>query len=97
MNSKTGALLQYLRDVEKGVLPKDHRILGKISSLLNRLPSMSESEFVDDLQAEINDVLLVSYLAALTRTTRTMSECVDKFNHAHPVGEKKNRRGLFGG
>jgi COP9 signalosome complex subunit 6 len=38
-------LLEYLKDTKAGVIPVDHDIERKISSLCNRLPVVSNKEF----------------------------------------------------
>jgi hypothetical protein len=48
LRSRVLVLLQFVRDMEIGLIPKDHDILLQISSLCARLPAMQGQEFAMD-------------------------------------------------
>ncbi|KAI9282842.1 Mov34/MPN/PAD-1 family protein [Umbelopsis sp. AD052] len=76
-------LLEYLKDTEAGIIPVDHDIERQISSLCNRLPVVNNKDFNAEFLKEYNDVVLTSYLAAITKGVNNINELVDKVNFTH--------------
>jgi len=76
-------LLEYLKDTEAGIIPVDHDIERQISSLCNRLPVVNNKEFNGEFMKEYNDVVLTSYLAAITKGVNSINELIDKVNFTH--------------
>ncbi|KAG0466277.1 hypothetical protein HPP92_017857 [Vanilla planifolia] len=65
---------------KEGDVPLENSLLRQVSSFLRRLPAIESEKFQDDFLMEINDTLLMSYLAMFTNCTSTMNELVEKFN-----------------
>ncbi|KAG2193353.1 hypothetical protein INT47_001017 [Mucor saturninus] len=80
LNSRIQFLYQYLQDTKSGVIPVDHDIIRQISSLCRRSPILEKKAFDDQFSTEYNDVLLVAYLASITKGLNTVNDLVDKFN-----------------
>ncbi|KAF9905898.1 COP9 signalosome complex subunit 6 [Linnemannia zychae] len=100
LDTRIKLLHEYLQDSVNGKVPKDHDLERQISSLCNRLPTISGQAFQEEFMTEYNDVLLTSYLATVTKGIHTMSDMVDKFNvvanqNNHHV-QGRPRRGMMG-
>ncbi|KAF9277174.1 hypothetical protein BGZ68_009478 [Mortierella alpina] len=99
LDTRIKLLHEYLQDSVQGRIPKDHDLERQISSLCNRLPTISGQAFEEEFMTEYNDVLLTSYLATVTKGTHTMSEMVDKFNvvasQTSNSGHGRPRRGIM--
>lgn len=63
----------------KGVVEKDHNLMRQISSLCCRLPTIDSPQFRQEFLTDLNDVLLTSYLATLTKGFNTINDVVEKF------------------
>ncbi|KAF9917346.1 hypothetical protein BX616_001289 [Lobosporangium transversale] len=100
LDTRIKLLHQYLQDSIQGRVPKDHDLERQISSLCNRLPTISGQAFEEEFMTEYNDVLLTSYLATVTKGTYVMSEMVDKFNIVANTSTHQShgrpRRGMLG-
>ncbi|KAI8818521.1 maintenance of mitochondrial structure and function-domain-containing protein [Fimicolochytrium jonesii] len=86
LHSRISLLHKYVADVEQGRLPRDHNIMRQIGSLCNRLPTIDSPDFREEFLVSYNDVLLMTYLATVTKGANAVSELVDKFN---VVGSKR--------
>ncbi|KAK6092142.1 hypothetical protein MT418_007396 [Batrachochytrium dendrobatidis] len=80
LQSRVKALVQYMQDVEHGVLPKNHTLLRQISSLCNRLPTLQGNDFDNEFNVDYNDVLVMTLLAALTKGSHSLNELTNKIN-----------------
>jgi len=89
LNVRVKVLHQFLDATKKGTIPFDHSVLRQIYGLCNLLPAIDTNSFKEDYLKEYNDVLLVTYLAGITRGTSSINELVDKFNTAF---ERQGRR-----
>ncbi|KAJ3098425.1 COP9 signalosome complex subunit 6 [Phlyctochytrium planicorne] len=78
LQTRIKVLSEYISDVEKGVLPRDHTILREISSLRDRLPTMTGSDFQREFQIDFNDVLLTTYLTSITKGTNQLNDLIEK-------------------
>ncbi|CAO3578883.1 unnamed protein product [Absidia cylindrospora] len=83
LHSRLQFLQNYLQDTKNGVIPVDHDILRQISSICLRSPVIDPSAFDDQFSKEYDDVLLVGYLASITKGINTIDDLVDKFNLAY--------------
>jgi COP9 signalosome complex subunit 6 len=63
-----------------GDLPKNHEILRKVSSLCHQLPVLDGTSFQKEFHSMTNDVVLMTYLATITKGLATTSELVQKVN-----------------
>jgi len=82
-------LQKYLEAVKTGATPKDHGVLRRIVSLCNQLPTIDTTQFKQDFMSEYNDALMVTYLAAITKSAAAANELIDRFS----VVQQKSRRG----
>jgi len=89
LNMRVNVLHQFLEATKKGTIPFDNTIVRQIYGLCNLLPAIDTAAFKEDFLKEYNDVLLVTYLASITRGTSSINEVVDKFNAAF---ERQGRR-----
>lgn len=89
LNVRVKILHQFLDATKKGSIPFDHNVLRQIYGLCNLLPAIDTPSFREDFLKEYNDVLLVTYLAGITRGTSSINELVDKFNTTF---ERQGRR-----
>ncbi|KAI8921061.1 COP9 signalosome complex subunit 6-like protein [Powellomyces hirtus] len=80
LHSRTRILHAYVSDAQKGLVPRDHNIMRQISSLCNRLPTVDNPEFREEFLTDYNDVLLMSYLATITKGANALNDLVDNFN-----------------
>ncbi|KAF9116413.1 COP9 signalosome complex subunit 6 [Mortierella sp. AM989] len=100
LDTRIKLLHEYLQDSVQGQVPKDHDLERQISSLCNRLPTISGQAFEEEFMTEYNDVLLTSYLATVTKGTNVMSEMIDKFNTVANASSHQShgrpRRGMMG-
>ncbi|KAI8344278.1 maintenance of mitochondrial structure and function-domain-containing protein [Chlamydoabsidia padenii] len=80
LHTRLQFLQTYLQDTKNGVIPVDHDILRQISSLCLRSPVTDQAAFDDQFTREYDDVLLVGYLASITKGINTVDDLVDKFN-----------------
>ncbi|ORX87173.1 COP9 signalosome complex subunit 6-like protein [Basidiobolus meristosporus CBS 931.73] len=94
LHTRVDFLKRYIEDVKSGNIPEDPQILREIASLCNQLPAMNGPEFRDKFMTEYNDVLLISYLATLTKGINSIQGLVEKFNVAN--SSQSRRRGFFG-
>ncbi|KAL1917839.1 uncharacterized protein VTP21DRAFT_3673 [Calcarisporiella thermophila] len=95
LQSRVKLLHEYLTSVEKGEIQRDHDILRKISSLCNQLPTMDVDEFHEEFMTECNDVVVITYLAAVTKGANAINELAEKFNLAAGSGPGRSRRGFI--
>ncbi|KAI7898943.1 COP9 signalosome complex subunit 6-like protein [Cokeromyces recurvatus] len=80
LNSRIQFLYQYLQNIKSGAIPVDHDILRQISSLCKRSTVLEKKAFDEQFTTEYNDVLLVAYLASITKGLNTVNDLIDKFN-----------------
>jgi len=89
LNVRVKTLHSFLGAINDGSIPPDHGILRQTASLCNLLPAMDMPAFQEDFLKEYNDVLLVTYLASITKGTSTINELVEKYNTTY---ERHTRR-----
>ncbi|XP_003383703.1 PREDICTED: COP9 signalosome complex subunit 6-like [Amphimedon queenslandica] len=81
-------IVDYLRSVRSGELAPNNAILRDISSLCNQLPVLDNQLFEKSFQDQTSEVLLVAYLASITKGLGTANEFISKVNVVH------NRHGM---
>jgi len=86
------SIVAYLQGVKNGTITKNQAVLRDVQSLCNRLHVCKTEESQEALLQEYNDVLLVAYLASITKTGNIANEVVEKFNTVH---EKHHRHRPF--
>ena len=96
LHSRIDILLQYVKAVKAGELPMNEEIMRNCMSLCQRLPVLSTQRFKENLFDQCNDVLLMSYLAAITKGCNVSNELITKFNLIYDRhGASRRLRGLF--
>lgn len=80
LHSRVKLVLEYLRGVESGQLPRNHEILRSVYSLSHRLPVVQGQHFHQEFYNQCNDVGLMTYLGIITKGCNDMNQLVNKFN-----------------
>jgi len=89
LNARVKTLHAFCAATQDGKITPDHGILRQIASLCNVLPAMDTGVFSEDFVKEYNDVLLVTYLAGITKGTSAINDLVEKYNITY---ERHTRR-----
>jgi COP9 signalosome complex subunit 6 len=89
LNARVKTLHAFCAATQEGKIPTDHGILRQIASLVNVLPAIDTGVFSEDFIKEYNDVLLVTYLAGITKGTSAINDLVEKYNITY---ERHTRR-----
>lgn len=96
LHSRVKLILEYIRAVEAGEIPKNLDILREAYSLCYRLPVLNTETFKEDFFNQCNDVCLMAYLGTITKGCNTINQFVNKFNVIHDRHSMGRRmRGLF--
>nr|CAG4636301.1 EOG090X08T4 [Eubosmina coregoni]SVE69893.1 EOG090X08T4 [Eubosmina coregoni] len=89
-------ILEYIRSMERGEVPKSHEVLREAKSLIHRLPVLNSEIFQEEYYTQYNDVLLQTYLASITKACHDLNKFVMKFNIVNDrQGMGRRMRGLF--
>ncbi|KAJ3268074.1 COP9 signalosome complex subunit 6 [Borealophlyctis nickersoniae] len=80
LNSRIRILSKYMRDLKSGKVTRNHDIVRQIGSMCNRLPTIDSPDFREEFLIDHNDVLLMTYLATMTKGAHGINELVDKHN-----------------
>jgi len=89
LSARVKTLHAFCAAINEGKVAPDHGILRQIASLCNVLPAIDTGVFSEDFLKEYNDVLLVTYLASITKGTSAINELVEKYNITY---ERHTRR-----
>ncbi len=94
LNERIVVLITYLEAVETGQVEADQTILREIKAICHRLPvaSAASSAFQIDLKQEMNEALLITYLASITKSVAELSGVNQRFTSQ--INE--NKKGEFG-
>jgi COP9 signalosome complex subunit 6 len=90
LNARVEKLILFLEDVKAGRQVADQQLLRQIRGLCNRLPADHTNEFRGEYMTEMNDVMLMTYLATITKSTATSKAVVKAFNTAQ-AGQRESR------
>jgi COP9 signalosome complex subunit 6 len=71
LEERVGLIKMYLEDVKENKVQPDQALLREIRGLCNRLPAVNSETFRDDYMLELNDSMLITYLATLTKSSAT--------------------------
>lgn len=88
LKSKIDILRVYVNAVNSGKIERDECILRSINGLIHRLPSIESLSFVEEYNNELNEVLMMTQLATITKGTKTLNDLIDHWNVAYQI--KKN-------
>jgi COP9 signalosome complex subunit 6 len=89
LTARVKTLQAFCQATQDGKIPTDHGSLRQIASLCNVLPAIDTGVFSEDFLKEYNDVLLVTYLAGITKGTSAINDLVEKYNITY---ERHTRR-----
>uniref|UniRef100_A0A0V0GAI4 COP9 signalosome complex subunit 6 n=2 Tax=Triatoma TaxID=30075 RepID=A0A0V0GAI4_TRIDM len=96
LHSRVRLVLEYLRAVQAGKLPRNHEVLREAYSLSHRLPVVQSPRFHTDFYNQCNDVGLMTYLGTITKGCNDMNQLVNKFNLLYDrQGMGRRMRGIF--
>ncbi|XP_071798663.1 COP9 signalosome complex subunit 6-like [Asterias amurensis] len=96
LHSRVKLILDYVKAVQAGEVPRNHEILRDAYSLCHRLPVLSSERFDTDFYNQCNDVSLMAYLGTITKGCNTINQFVNKFNVLYDrQGMGRRMRGLF--
>ena len=102
MNVRMAVLLEFLQKVEKGELPPDNALLRSVDGLLQQLPLVlaalkegSAAKPLVELENDYTDTMLLSYLAAVAKTAKSVHVYSEKFRGAFESGKSDPRRTMF--
>lgn len=96
LHSRINIILEYVKAVKAGELDMNEEIMRNCLSLCQRLPVLSTQKFKENFFDQCNDVLLMSYLAAITKGCNISNELISKFNLIYDRhGASRRLRGLF--
>jgi COP9 signalosome complex subunit 6 len=94
LNLRVRNIQKFLDATIKGQIPKDHHLLRQISSMTNMLPAIDSDEFKNEFLMEYNDTILVTYLAAITKTCNLADELNQKFSVSYQDKARRGRGGM---
>nr|AEE61784.1 unknown [Dendroctonus ponderosae] len=80
LHSRVRLVLEYMKAIQNGDLPRNHEILRDAYSLCHRLPVVQSPRFRQDFYNQCNDVGLMTYLGAITKSCNDLNQFVNKFN-----------------
>ncbi|CAG9771988.1 unnamed protein product [Ceutorhynchus assimilis] len=96
LHSRVKLVLEYMKAVQSGELPRNHEILREAYSMCHRLPVVQSARFRQDFYNQCNDVGLMTYLGTLTKSCNDLNQFVNKFNVLYErQGLGRRMRGIF--
>jgi len=108
LHIRTAVLLEFLERVKQGDVPTDDALLRDVDGLVRQLPlvlaSLEERPAAGDpggrwplreLNAEHGSAMLLTYLAAVAKTAKTVHLYSEKFHHVCEGGRGDPRRPLY--
>ena len=102
LNARMSVLLEFLKKVESGELPPDNALLRSIDGLLQQLPlvlaALNEGSAVKpvvELENNYTDTMLLSYLAAVAKTAKSVHVYSEKCRGVSESGKSDSRRAIF--
>jgi len=95
LHSRISILKNYLQSVKSGELQADPAVLREIMAICQQLPAIDSNEFKVEFLSEYNDALLLTYLAAMTKSSVATQEMLDKFNSTYDRHGGRHHRGMF--
>ncbi|KAA0203857.1 hypothetical protein HAZT_HAZT006748 [Hyalella azteca] len=94
--SRIQVVLSYVEAVERGELPLDQQLMRQIRSLTHRLPLLDNETFNEHFFTQSNDVALLAYLGAITKSCNSCNRFLNRFNLLHErLSLGRKMRGLF--
>jgi COP9 signalosome complex subunit 6 len=97
LNARVQKIILYLEDVKAGRVTPNHAVLREIRGMCNRLPADSTNTFREEYMTEMNDVMLMTYLATVTKSAAASRATVAAFNTGHVGGGRMDVEESRGG
>lgn len=91
MNTRVAILIDFLKQTQGGEIPANHKLLRQVDSLVRQLPfvmSSRNSRLSRELDNEYDDMLMLSYLASVTKAAKTVQGYSDKFRLVHETNTR---------
>jgi len=92
LESKIDALVRSLKSMQEQGGASDgeqHTLLRKAAKILQQLPAIDSSKFQSSFDNELKDCLMLSYLAAATKTTSSLTDLNDIYSTVFPSVERR--------
>jgi COP9 signalosome complex subunit 6 len=74
LHERLQLIVEYLKAVECGQLPRNEVIFRQISTLCHRLPVIDSERFQLELHNQCSDIKLTAYLGALTKICGSVNQ-----------------------
>ena len=82
--SRVRVLRDYVTAVAEGKAPHNHAVMRQIAALLRELPAAADSaSFQREHMTELNDMLLMLGVTAMTKGTAQVQDVADRLNVVH--------------
>jgi hypothetical protein len=82
--SRVRVLRDYVTAVAEGKAPHNHAVMRQIAALLRQLPAAADSaSFQREHMTELNDMLLMLGVTAMTKGTAQVHDVADRLNVVH--------------
>uniref|UniRef100_A0A914WHQ3 COP9 signalosome complex subunit 6 n=2 Tax=Plectus sambesii TaxID=2011161 RepID=A0A914WHQ3_9BILA len=98
LHGRLQLLVEYLKAVEAGTLPRNEEVFRDVATLCHRLPVMDGDRFKDEFQNQCSDIKLTAYLGSLTKICGSVNQLVGKLNvlaDRQGTGGVRRGRGLL--
>mmetsp|Transcript_20153 Transcript_20153/g.56120 ORF Transcript_20153/g.56120 Transcript_20153/m.56120 type:complete len:331 (+) Transcript_20153:84-1076(+) len=89
LTSRLQEMQQYMQLVLDGRLPINHDIMTYFQDIFNLLPNMNVESLASSLAVKSNDMMMVIYLASLTRSILALHKLID--NKEQHMWQEKNK------
>mmetsp|Transcript_16991 Transcript_16991/g.25120 ORF Transcript_16991/g.25120 Transcript_16991/m.25120 type:complete len:316 (-) Transcript_16991:139-1086(-) len=76
LNSRLEEVQTYLKAVQEGKLPVNDQILYNLQDIFNLLPNLNLEDLIKSMLVKTNDIHLVIYISALTRSIVALHDLV---------------------
>ncbi|KAF2367616.1 Rpn11/EIF3F C-terminal [Trinorchestia longiramus] len=94
--SRVQLVLSYVEACERGEMVLDQQLMRQISSLAHRLPLLDNENFNEHFFTQSNDVALLAYLGAITKSCNSCNRFLNRFNLLHErLALGRKMRGIF--
>lgn len=93
LHTRLDVIREYLSRVRNGQLALDHTILRNIKGMCDMLPVNKSTDFQEHMLVEVNDAMLITYLATIHKNTSMTQDLLTKFESVYDMEEKSARGG----
>lgn len=84
LSARVRVLQDYVTAVAEGKAPHNHALMRQIAALLRQLPAAADQQaFEREFMTELNDMLLMLDVTAMTRGTAQVHDVADRLNVVH--------------